>query len=119
MCGRREQPIKGGRNAVLPPLAGLIPRQVAFPRLTSWASLLMPLPGSSKIQSTCSCVQQLGSKKRLLKRLTDSCWKMAGSLQNVLEALREHQADLQVLGVAHAAVFGSVARGEARADSDD
>jgi hypothetical protein len=39
-------------------------------------------------------------------------------LQSVLEILRAHESDLRRLGVAHAAVFGSVARGEARAGSD-
>ena len=39
-------------------------------------------------------------------------------LQNALETLRAHETDLRRLGVAHAAVFGSVARSEARAESD-
>jgi len=39
-------------------------------------------------------------------------------LQDVLERLSAHETDLRRLGVAHAAVFGSVARGEARAESD-
>jgi uncharacterized protein len=39
-------------------------------------------------------------------------------LQSVLETLRAHESDLRGLGVAHAAVFGSMARGEARAGSD-
>ena len=39
-------------------------------------------------------------------------------LQNALETLRAHETDLRRLGVAHAAVFGSVARGEGRAESD-
>ena len=39
-------------------------------------------------------------------------------LQDVLERLRVHEADLRRLGLAHAAVSGSVARGEARAESD-
>src|SRR5437870_5317288 len=39
-------------------------------------------------------------------------------LQYVLETLRAHESDLRRLGVAHAAVFGSVARGEAGAESD-
>jgi predicted nucleotidyltransferase len=39
-------------------------------------------------------------------------------LQSVLETLRAHETDLRRLGVAHAAVFGSVARGEASAASD-
>lgn len=43
---------------------------------------------------------------------------MSRDLQNVLEILRAHEGDLRRLGVAHAAVFGSVARGEARAESD-
>jgi predicted nucleotidyltransferase len=36
----------------------------------------------------------------------------------VLERLRAHETDLRQLGVAHASVFGSVARGEAGAESD-
>ena len=43
---------------------------------------------------------------------------MRSDLQSVLDILRAHEADLRRLGVAHAAVFGSVARGEARAESD-
>ena len=40
------------------------------------------------------------------------------TLIQVLHTLRSHQDTLRLLGVSHAAVFGSVARGEARADSD-
>jgi predicted nucleotidyltransferase len=43
---------------------------------------------------------------------------MPVALHNALEVLRTHEADLRQLGVAHAAVFGSVARGEARKESD-
>ncbi len=43
---------------------------------------------------------------------------MTGTLSEVLDTLRTHETELRRLGVSHAAVFGSVARGEARADSD-
>lgn len=43
---------------------------------------------------------------------------MTASLEKALNTLRAHEDDLRRLGVAHAAVFGSVARGEARSDSD-
>jgi hypothetical protein len=43
---------------------------------------------------------------------------MTISLDSVLEALRAHERELRQLGVSHAAVFGSVARGEAMNDSD-
>lgn len=43
---------------------------------------------------------------------------MKPDLQRVLEKLRDHERELRRLGVLHAAVFGSVARGENRADSD-
>jgi uncharacterized protein len=43
---------------------------------------------------------------------------MTGTLDNVLETLRTHESELRRFGVSHAAVFGSVARGEARTDSD-
>ena len=39
-------------------------------------------------------------------------------LQYVLETLRSHESDLRRLGVSHAAVFGSLARGEAGVESD-
>src|SRR5713226_8777093 len=43
---------------------------------------------------------------------------MIGTLANVLDTLRTHESELRQLGVSHAAVFGSVARGEAKAGSD-
>jgi predicted nucleotidyltransferase len=36
----------------------------------------------------------------------------------IIERLKEREADLRAQGVAHAALFGSVARGEDRPDSD-
>ncbi len=43
---------------------------------------------------------------------------MAMTLEKALNILRANQAMLRARGVKHAAVFGSVARGDARADSD-
>ena len=43
---------------------------------------------------------------------------MIAALNDVLETLRAHESELRLLGVSHAAVFGSVARGEASAGSD-
>ena len=43
---------------------------------------------------------------------------MPGSLNDVVTTLRAHERELRRLGVSHAAEFGSVARGEARAGSD-
>lgn len=43
---------------------------------------------------------------------------MNDTLKNVIGTLRAHEGELRGLGVAHAAVFGSVARGEERTDSD-
>jgi predicted nucleotidyltransferase len=43
---------------------------------------------------------------------------MISSLDDVLERLRSHEGELRQFGVSHAAVFGSVARGEAGTDSD-
>ena len=56
--------------------------------------------------------------RRGMEGLVNSWGTMNRDLQNVLEILRAHESDLRRLGVAHAAVFGSVARGEARAESD-
>jgi predicted nucleotidyltransferase len=38
--------------------------------------------------------------------------------QEVIATLKKHRDDLRARGVQHAAVFGSVARGKARPDSD-
>ncbi len=43
---------------------------------------------------------------------------MQARLTDVLATLREHETELHRLGVRHAGVFGSVARGQARDDSD-
>lgn len=43
---------------------------------------------------------------------------MAVPLSDVLQTLQAHEPELRSHGVRHAAVFGSIARGEARADSD-
>jgi predicted nucleotidyltransferase len=43
---------------------------------------------------------------------------MTGALNDVLRTLRTHENDLKLLGASHAAVFGSVARGEAKPGSD-
>jgi len=43
---------------------------------------------------------------------------MTGTLDTILETLRAHEGELRRFGVSHAAVFGSVARGEANLDSD-
>jgi uncharacterized protein len=36
----------------------------------------------------------------------------------IIKKLKEHEGDLRAQGVAHAALFGSIARGEDRPDSD-
>ena len=38
--------------------------------------------------------------------------------QNIIETLKRHEHDLHRQGVAHAALFGSVARGDVHPDSD-
>jgi predicted nucleotidyltransferase len=43
---------------------------------------------------------------------------MPAVLPDVLSTLRAHEAELRSYGVCHASVFGSVARGDARPDSD-
>lgn len=43
---------------------------------------------------------------------------MPPTLDHVLTTLRHHRADLERLGVRHAAVFGSVARGDQGPESD-
>ena len=43
---------------------------------------------------------------------------MSKSLSEALQILRDHQTDLNRRGVMHAAIFGSLARGEADVSSD-
>jgi len=43
---------------------------------------------------------------------------MTGVLDDVLQTLRDHENELKRMGASHAAVFGSVARGEAKPSSD-
>jgi hypothetical protein len=43
---------------------------------------------------------------------------MPAELAHVIDILQTHESDLRKMGVSHAAVFGSVARGEAQRDSD-
>jgi len=43
---------------------------------------------------------------------------MDSMLSGVLQTLRAHKGELCAMGVSHASVFGSVARGVARANSD-
>ena len=43
---------------------------------------------------------------------------MVATLDNVLTTLRAHESELRRMGVAHAAVFGSVSRGQAGEGSD-
>ncbi len=43
---------------------------------------------------------------------------MNSVLEGTLKTLRTHESELRALGVRHAAVFGSVARGEATSESD-
>jgi len=50
--------------------------------------------------------------------LLDSWSKDDGHAEHRLDTLRTYESELRRPGVAHAAVFGSVARGEAGADSD-
>lgn len=66
-------------------------------------------------RETLGCDKQVGKPPLLL---VNSWCTMKLDLQHVLGTLRDHEADLRRLGVAHAAVFGSVARGDAGPNSD-
>lgn len=44
--------------------------------------------------------------------------RVAMNRQEIIDRLREHEATLRARGVAHAALFGSRARGDERPDSD-
>jgi predicted nucleotidyltransferase len=46
------------------------------------------------------------------------CYKLLMDRQDIIARLRENEAALKQRGVAHAALFGSRARGDARPDSD-
>jgi predicted nucleotidyltransferase len=60
----------------------------------------------------------IGKSLGTFRFLVDSFTAMNPGLARVLQTLREHQEELRNLGVRHASVFGSVARGENRPDSD-
>src|SRR5271156_6784869 len=45
-------------------------------------------------------------------------WRVLMTREQVIAALRDRQADLHRFGVAHLYLFGSVARQQARSDSD-
>ena len=46
------------------------------------------------------------------------CYILKMNIRDALATLRRHESALRARGVAHAAVFGSVARGDNRSDSD-
>ena len=46
------------------------------------------------------------------------CYEKTMDRQDIIARLRENEAELRARGVAHAALFGSRARGDARPDSD-
>jgi uncharacterized protein len=46
------------------------------------------------------------------------CYILKMNVQDALATLRRHESALRARGVAHAAVFGSVARGDNQSDSD-
>jgi hypothetical protein len=67
--------------------------------------------GSDSARPPCAGLAANASGRLWLERMTQT-------LQTVLEVLRAHEAQLRRMGVSHAAVFGSVARGEAGGGSD-
>lgn len=48
----------------------------------------------------------------------DFCYDVYMKVDEIIAILRQHEPMLRKRGVAHAALFGSIARGEARPDSD-
>jgi predicted nucleotidyltransferase len=46
------------------------------------------------------------------------CYKISMNRENVIATLRAHEPELRHRGVRHAALFGSVARGDATPESD-
>ncbi len=70
-----------------------------------------------EFQHTNRISTRAGAIRRLIRegslRLPDR-----GTLANAIQSLREHKKELKELGISHAAVFGSVARGDAGEKSD-
>ncbi len=50
--------------------------------------------------------------------LPGSCYDVGMERAEAIARLKEHEAELRQLGVRHLYLFGSTARGDARADSD-
>ena len=78
-------------------------------------SVLRP-SGISHVRGADRACSPRTTKGRI--HLLNSSWAMQPDLRSVLETLRTHEADLRAMGVSHAAVFGSVTRGDAIAGSD-
>jgi predicted nucleotidyltransferase len=67
--------------------------------------------------SALGCSQKTGSPPGLPLRVFCAIF-INMDVQEALATLRRHKSALRARGVAHAAVFGSVARGDNRPDSD-
>jgi predicted nucleotidyltransferase len=63
---------------------------------------------------------QTARRSRVIERKAPNplLWKCSVDHHDVIRRLKEREPDLRARGVTHAALFGSVARGEERPDSD-
>ena len=68
-------------------------------------------PIDQAIRSASTCCPSLCG-------LGQVCYKCGMTREEIITRLRENEAALRARGVAHAALFGSRARGDAREDSD-
>ena len=90
--------------------------------LTDTAFLSVRLPTDLRNRLKAVAARRGLSLQRLVRDELEALLRREGAeppqLAEVVAKLREHARDLRTRGVRHLYVFGSVARGDARADSD-
>jgi uncharacterized protein len=92
----------------------VVPHAKVVEWLKSWGtSNVLPRPKSKPRRTRSS-----GPTRPWLHVTRLSCYKHAMDREDIIARLRENEAALRARGVAHAALFGSRARGDARPDSD-
>ena len=104
---------------------GVVQRDALFERLSAASGVVLVCApaGSGKTMLLRSWIQASGRPDRVgwvsVRRGERDAQRFWVSVIDALvDTLRAHECELRRLGVSHAAVFGSVARGEAGTDSD-
>ncbi|WP_211103899.1 nucleotidyltransferase family protein [Skermanella pratensis] len=111
----------GRRRQLLPLLNGRSEGSIEFKHQNTMkhsCSEEFPIPGSPNGQSTnrlAAPVLLTYSENRDARSLGEV---VASALDDIVQRIRAQEVELRRRGIRHLAIFGSIARGEARADSD-